>query len=37
MFTAIIILSFIVYIIAAMTICTCFRLSCYSLRNFFNG
>jgi hypothetical protein len=34
MFTAFIISSFIGFIFAAMTICTCFRLSCYSLRNF---
>ncbi len=34
MFTSFIILSFIGFIFAAMTIRTCFRLSCYSLWNF---
>jgi hypothetical protein len=34
MFTSFIISSFIGFIFAAMTICTCFRISCYSLRNF---
>jgi hypothetical protein len=34
MFTSFIISSFIGFIFAAMTIRTCFRLSCYSLRNF---
>jgi hypothetical protein len=33
-FTAFIILSFIGFIFAAMTIGTCFKLSCYSLQNF---